>query len=195
MKFLLIPIFAILNRWRGSDWPVPQGAFLAKILTGFLLGFIVNSFEFNLYLAAIAPLMFLLYWIGEMPGWGVWIGSIVDDKSRNLNSSLNHRVGLDTKIIHYIANFFFKEKKNFLRYSYFALFVRGLIWWIPSFVAILILKNMELFRLSFALIGISALFPVSFGLTRFLPDYSYRWKVGEVIYGAFQGLIFTLLLF
>lgn len=107
--------------------------------------------------------------------------------------------------IHHIANFFIPERKNFYDYSLLALAIRGIYWWGPILIyAMIILPLNSLLGLLY--IGfLGLLFPIS-ELLAMQWDWKIKpfihssnmpgrsWERAEIIYGVFQGLVFSLLL-
>ena len=144
-------------------------------------------------------------------GWGKWIGSILDHQPR-YNEYEGRAVfkvwGQEYVIwdgIHYLANLFIPEKKNFYGYSLLALAIRGIYWWAPMFVyagtALSISWPVVLFWSLIA--GIS--FPLSellalqwdWKIPIFIHDeheINRAWQRAELIYGLVIGVVFMLLI-
>lgn len=181
---LLIPWMAVLNRWRGSDWPKPWCAFIAKILAGFTIGYLAypEYWYFSIFIA------FGLYWIGEIGGWGKWIGTLIDGKPRPTE-----------KEIELIDNIAKKLTGNYIKQAKIALAIRGFVWWFPAF---LIFAYQSPTRFVISVILCSITFPLSIIYTRkfFLEGYAkdskdakWVWSCSEVAYGLFHGISLIIL--
>lgn len=177
MNLLLIPIFAILNRWRGSDWPAKHWPFLAKVSCGAILGSRLGG-EWWMY-----PLMFGLYWAGENWGWGGWIGTLINGKPQTIKS-----LPFIDNIVERIIN----PKLEPMKYASVCLFLRGILWWSSALSMFWLfgICSLEMFVLMSLLCGIG--FPVSILIAVKLKS-SDAWALAEVIYGAIHGLVLYLI--
>ena len=208
MKTLILMIvFAFLNRVRGGGMkPVWNKLdFVARILAGAVIGFLIYSQSQSLW---AFPICIALYMIGESFGWGKWIATALDCKQR-INENEGYSPGLDMwDGIHHLADSIIPEEKNPIGYSRVALVIRGLYWWVLIF---LYAALMGVTGWGVGMLGIAALsvcFPLSLWLSQqtgfhvpfLMPGYakaSYSdkdWAEAEIIYGAIQGLALALLL-
>ena len=115
----------ILNRWRGTrviftSFPYIKGVHFYALYLGLLVGFLS---EYLYGLITIA-----LFLIVESFAWGKWVGYLVSENGEKEYSNTN---GQKFPYIHQVANFFFKEKENYLIYCRFALTLRGFVWGTP----------------------------------------------------------------
>lgn len=199
-------IFALLNRARGDHFKYFPDT-LAKYLSGILCGSLV-WFSGGVWWDILGCI--ILYKIGESFGWGKWISSILTNKphhDEDEGKTVFKLFGKQVIIwdgIHHIANLFIPEKKNFYAYSMLALSIRGVYWWTPILIYASIRTSLygSVALLCSLLLGV--LFPLSVLLAMQwdwkIPYLIYQkdminrsWQRSELIYGAFQGLIFGLL--
>ena len=161
----------ILNRLRGMY------GYFAKV-NGFILALLFYYFTRNIIVSTLIGAGYIL---GESFGWGKWIGAIAIRKP-NYSTKVARYTG-----IHQIANFFIKEKKDFLNYSRLALAIRGFYWffltfiWLAGFVPIYLL----IFVMAFLAVG----FPLSIELAR-----NKSWSRAEIYYGFMQDLAIILII-
>lgn len=208
MWYILLPIiFALLNRARGDHFKYfPDQA--AKYATGGLCGSLV-WFSGGCWWDILGCIV--LYKIGESFGWGKWISSILTNKphyDEDEGKSVFKVFGKTIVIwdgIHHITNLFIPERKNFYAYSVLALAVRGIYWWAPLLIYASIRTLLYgPMALPYAIL-FGILFPVSVLLAMQwdwkIPYLIYQkdmvnrsWQRSELIYGAFQGVILSLLL-
>ena len=163
MEAFLIPVFALLNRWRGSDWPVKWAPFVAKILSGFILGALfwrLTGWE-SVALVFTLPAFFILYWAGESWidgifhfGWAEHLSAIVQKRYTDKNALM--------------------------------LFFRGVEWWLPCFVPFFFV-GVPIIPIVAATIVAGSGFPVAFIVATRLNITDKNWELGEVLYGAIQG--------
>jgi len=164
MNLLLIPLFAICNRCRGDKgWLPPIGKAGAMITLFYLL--------YPSYI--ISSLAAAFYLLGQSCGWGWWIGPLVGTPNKKKVA------GIREIISHDIVRRIFPEGS--LWYCRLALALIGLWWWLPVIAC---------FHLSWstvvAIVICSIGFPLSF-------EVSKNWEIGEIIYGAIQGLAIYLI--
>ncbi len=121
---LLAIVFAVLNRVRGADiLPKFHLNIIAKILCGTIFGYLVfvnSGSPFAL------PICIGLYFVGEVPAWGKWVGCLIDKEPRADDDYPKNGVG---HVIHLIANLIIPNNKNHTLYSTLALTLRGIWWW------------------------------------------------------------------
>ena len=164
MNLLLIPLFAICNRCRGNKgWLPPIGKAGAMIVLFCLLW---PSWILGLLAAA-------LYLFGQSLGWGWWIGPIIGSPNKKKVD------GFRELISHDIAKNIFTESS--LWYCRLALVIIGLWWWLPV-LACFSLGWSTIFAAGICSVG----FPLAF-------EISKKWDIGEIVYGAFQGLAIYLI--
>ena len=176
MNLLLIPLFAIFNRFRGASGFTIIGKAGAMIALFYLLW---PSWIIGL-LAAI------FYLLGQSCGWGWWIGSIISITPSTIPVS-----GIRERIASWAGK---RITSDYLWGARISLAVIGLFWWAPV-IACFPLSWMSLAAIAICVFG----FPLSFEIAIRLPKIkinliSHPWEVGEVIYGALNGLAIYLIL-
>jgi len=177
MNLLLIPLFALFNRFRGADGYTIIGK-AGVMLTLFYL--LYPSWIMGLFAA-------VLYLLGQSVGWGWWIGGILGSSTKGKPLS-----GIREITVSWIAERVFPN--NYLWYCRLSLALIGLVWWLP----VLLCFGVNLTIILSSLIC-SIGFPLSFEVAKRLPKLrcsllDHPWEVGEFIYGAFTGLAIYLLL-
>ena len=186
----------LLNRWRGT------GVIFYKItgvqIYALYLGLLVWFLSDYLYgLITIA-----LFLIVESFAWGKWVGFLFSENGEKEYSNTN---GQNFPYIHQIANYFFKEKENYLIYCRFALTLRGFIWWTPILTLLYCVDLISWYMLIINSIVLSFGFPVACELSKRM-KYSYKskyltfetnWEKQEIIYGIIQFICitFTILIY
>lgn len=209
MTAAMIPLMAVLNRVRGSDLKAgwleldDVATFAAGLVPCLLLFFF--SPMFVLWPLSWKLLLCLLplggYIMGESWGWGEWIGGIID---HGANPQLENKQGFENGI-HWAANQVFDEETNYLNYCRFALLLRGIWWWLPALLPLLIFGAMGgwfLGTIKFiaGMAAIGAGFPLSVEVSRWWNlrkekyDGNVVWAEAETIYGGLHGLIISLTL-
>jgi len=182
MNLLLIPLLAMLNRFRGAN----GFTFIGKI--GVVITLLILLFPNTWSIVVVS----ILYIIGQSCGWGWWIGSIIDRKPK-----IKPVEGIREEIAHWTAN---KLTDDYLWYSRIALAIIGFFWWFPVFLAIYIFNDIKLYQLMFPTFICSLGFPTAFDLAIIIYKpikfdlVNDNWELGEVIYGAFQGLSLYIIL-
>jgi hypothetical protein len=202
--------FAILNRWRGSDFKVGflKLNHLAKLLICILLGSLIyclagGSWIIHTIVASI------LYLIGESFGWGKWVGGLLDRKPR-YDEEEGCTIIFGYRIwdgIHHIANFICDERKHNIGYNTTALTIRGMYWWLPLLLYIGFVTTLMPTIIISSIVALSLWFPASVMQATFMPDsfpkIPYlitgdkdvkRWEIAEVIYGLMQGLVLSVMM-
>ena len=179
---------AIFNRWRGTGAIFSisifniTGTMIYALYLGLLFGLIA---EWN-----IGILVIIGFFIGESFGWGKWVGSLCYPGNTELEKMYKNKQGYRFPFIHYLANFFIKEKVNFFGYCNLALGIRGFIWglliYLPLTVEYISISGLIMLSLAY---GIG--FPLSCYLSR-KKSFNYKskfisiigkWETQEVYYG------------
>ena len=209
-------LFAILNRVRGAGYwvlGIPLHT-ISKIVIPVMLAILIVPFSFSIEFFKLAVLLILVYKLGELWGWGKWMGTIL--KRYDFIEDNQEGDGDGRKSgIYYIANFFINEKANPLNNSRLALAIRGTYWWLPVLGVFYYYNAVSLPNMLVAAMVLGVWFPFSceiarwyelagqtrwttgyvvgkqWGLPSFVKD---SWECSEVIYGFIQGLVFTLLM-
>lgn len=184
----------ILNRWRGT------GTIFYKItgiqIYALYLGLLI-CFLSTYYYGILAVVLFL---IGESFAWGKWVGYLVSENGEKEYSNDN---GKKFPYIHQIANYFFKEKENYLIYCRFALSIRGFIWWTPILTLLYSIDLIGWYMLIINSIVLSFGFPIACELSKYW-KFEYKskylsiqtnWEKQEIIYGLIQFLCITFSMF
>jgi len=141
------------------------------------------------------------YLMGESWGWGEWIGGIID---HGANPQLTNKQGFENGI-HWIANQVFDEEKRYLNYCRFALFLRGIWWWLPALLSLLVFGAMgvwywAIIKFIIAMVVIGMGFPLSVEISRWWNlrkdkyDGNVVWAEAEALYGGLHGLVIALML-
>lgn len=164
MKLLFIPIFAILNRWRGSDWPFKHIPFIAKLLSGLILGYLLGG-KWWMY-----PLMIGLYFLGQgVFSWENQIGSILRRRKDYLRA---------------------RETLILIGFFWWGLCLSPFLFTgynIPITISTIAIAAIG-FPLNFEM---ARLFPC---FEWFDDTYTENWwRIGEIIYGAIQGFCIYLI--
>lgn len=182
-------IFACLNRLRGTGGipVIKNGGPIAAVVFGLLI-----------YLLTLNPILgvatAVAYFVGEMFGWGKWIGAITlfsSSQEDYNNSDIKQRKTGKDNGIHFLANLIFKETKHFKGYTILALFLRGLYWWIPVYLVFVFFGFVLPFNAAIATVAMAATFPLSF-IIAYKVNKDQYWQYGEWIYGLCQGTILML---
>ena len=116
----------ILNRWRGTGniFSISifniNGTMIYALYLGLLFGLITQWY--------IGIVVMICFFIGESFTWGKWVGSLCYPEKIKIEKAYENKKGYTFPYIHYIANFFIKEKVNYFKYCNLALSIRGLFW-------------------------------------------------------------------
>lgn len=184
LKLLLIPLYAVFNRIRGTTG---SGGVIGGVLTGIIVFIFTNN-------PIASGVVALLYFTGEMVGWGRWLKTVPHWGDRSYQETyMANREKDRGKVIHAIADAIVKEETDFTAYAKIALFIRGVYWWAPISIAMVAfgISNPVLAAIAVLIAGLA--FPFSYNLSYKLFKEKY-WGYGERIYGAFHGIILILLL-
>lgn len=185
----------IFNRWRGTGiifWKINGNVIYA--IYWFLLVSFLSEWYFGLVFAG-------LYLLGESYSWGKWVSYVCFPEKHE--KEYDNKTGRNFPWIHFIANFFINQESDYLNYCRLALCIRGLFWFLPMLVFLYAIDLIVLWQLIFGVVILSLGFPVAADLSRFYNpniDYKYfvcknNWETQECIYGVFQFIGVTLMLF
>ena len=185
----------IFNRWRGTGiifWKI-NGNVIYAVYWAVLIG-IFSTWYWGLLFAG-------LYVLGESFSWGKWVSYICFPE--NHEKEYDNKTGRGFPWIHYIANFFINQEKDYLNYCRLALGIRGFFWWVLPLLLIYFIDLIEFWQLIFGLFVVSVGFLLAADLSRlynphivtkyFLCDNN--WETQECIYGIFQFIGITLMIF
>ena len=143
----------ILNRWRGTG--VIYGKITGNMIYAgywFLLVAFLSEWYFGLIFAG-------LYVAGESYSWGKWVSYICFPE--NHEKEYDNKTGRNFPWIHYIANFFVDQEKDYLVYCRLALSIRGLFWFLPMLAFLYFIDLIVLWQLIFGTVILSLGFPVA----------------------------------
>jgi hypothetical protein len=214
LYLLLIPIFAWLNRWRGSDLFRGFAPSFARFAYGFCLS---TPFWFDgtweaFYKTGVYYWVgaYLLFRLGENWGWGKWQGGLLNyyfhkmqSKAPELTLLLELKKSEDNTLwIHTITSWIYKQEEEPFLYCFVGLCIRGFFWWVPLIAPMAYLTGWPGLIWT---VPIALCFPLSVSLAaRFdFPGWmvernlgrtiTEEWQAGsEWIYGAMQGAIFAI---
>jgi hypothetical protein len=208
---LIIPVLSFLNRERGAD-RFPKSDLLSKLVVGMILSELMFTFSPLITLTSGWKLLWLIapvggYILGESMGWGKWIGGVIGHGSK---SEYYKKQGYSDGI-HWITSQVIDQRDDYLNYCRFALFLRGIWWWFPALLPLLIfgcfggwVVGPIKFVIGMLLLGVG--FPASVEIARLafikiknkniveLGDGNIVWSWAEWIYGAWHGLIIMSLI-
>lgn len=189
----MIVLEAVLNRLRGIGDVLRVGSFrVTGIMLYALYLMIVVSLVSEWYYALAFGVLFVA---GESYAWGKWIGFLVDYENKH-EPEYNSKVGKGFPYIHYIANVFAPEIRNYKLYCQVALAIRGLVWFAPMYALLVyagLISPIEAVSISIVLaVG----FPIACYIgRRWNYDYKFGilefkrgWENQEIAYGVLQGL-------
>lgn len=180
----------VLNRLRGTGeiFRISSVKITGNILYAlYMLVLVTVLLDWKYGLGAM-----VLYMLGESSGWGKWVGCLVSSEPK---IKYDDYEGRGFPFIHYIANWFVKEKEDYIGYCNVALALRGIQWWVPVYALIGYAIDEMVWSIYIgAVVGV--MFPVAAYLGRvtgFTFKYSKfectgNWERQEVWYGLFQML-------
>lgn len=172
----------ILNRIRGmyswASWPI-----------GITYGFIIYLIFGNPY---VGLLFAAGYIFGESMGWGEWIGRISNpSQSLKMNDIEGRKNG-----IYWLASKL--ADRGTVLYSYIALTLRGVWWWLPALLPLYLYVGIAPVLLAVTTLAIA--FPLSVVVAKecdfhidFI-DVHATWARAEVIYGGVMDIVIVLLI-
>ena len=186
-----------LNRWRGTgviftSIPLLTGTLIYSLYFGLLIGFLSTY-----YYGILISILFIL---GECFGWGKWVGALT---SKDYVKAYDDLEGYNFPYIHYLANFFIKEKEDYLNYCRLALSIRGFIWWTPILILLGFIDLLSWYQVAINSIILAVGFPIGCELSKFW-NFEYKskylsisgnWEKQEVIYGLLQFICISLSIF
>lgn len=226
--FLLLPLPMLLNRWRGTGTIFNIfgfrliGNIIYAIYIALLIGFasalnhsllpfttivingtdtvyiLENTQGFSSFIFAFLGAG--LYIFGESFAWGKWVGFLTKD---NQPKDYDNDDGRSFPYIHYMANFFIKEKEDYLNYCRLALSIRGFIWWTPILILLGFIDLLSWYQVAINSIILAVGFPIGCELSKFW-NFEYKskflsisgnWEKQEVIYGFIQFVCITFSIF
>lgn len=185
----------ILNRLRGGAFNEKLRIPWSKVI-GVLLGLLFYQIDHNLYYSiAIA----ILYTLGESYGWGVWISVLGYNMLPKNGGRLPDEGGHSG--IQRITELFFNPSRDYKKFAFMALSLRGLWWFGPILYLLFYGGYISFGQLVYTLIISSVGFPLSFVLARKtariekikFKEFRTPWEQGEVIYGLMQDICLVLL--
>lgn len=188
---------ALLNRWRGTGdiFNIYKfhvtGTMIYAVYLALLFGLVTQ----NVTVGVITLIGFL---IGESFGWGKWVGALCyPETKKDLEKEYEDKEGYGFPYIHYMANFFIKEKDNFFAYCNLALFIRGMIWALCLYLALFIYGYISYFEYFFISIIWGVGFPFACYLSR-KKSFNYKskfisivgkWETQEIYYGIIHMIV------
>lgn len=133
---ICLVITGVLNRLRGTGliFSISKLKITGTIIYSVYFGLLFGLLTQNIIIGTLTIGLFLL---GESMGFGKWVGALTKDTPLNLEKEYNDKEGKQFPFIHYIANIFIKEKKDFINYCRLALFIRGLLWGICVYLSLI----------------------------------------------------------
>ena len=186
----------LLNRWRGTGniYKGITGTMLYALYFGLLVSLLSQW-----YYGLIAIILFLF---GESFAFGKWVGYLVDYENEH-TPEYDSKVGKSFPYIHYIADAIIKEKENYKRYCQAALVIRGFIWWTPLLILLGSIDLISWYQVAISSLALSFGFPIACWIGRnWKLEYKSKylllkrgWENQEIVYGFFQFLFITLMIF
>lgn len=188
LLIILLPLPILLNRYRGTGDMFTiriTGTMIYTLYLGLLVGFL-STYYYGILVA-------ILFVAGESYSFGKWVGYLVSDNSA---IELDNKKGSSFPFIHQIANFFIKEKEDYLNYCRLALSIRGFIWWSPILILLGYIDLINWYQVGINSIILSVGFPIACELSKYW-KFNYQskyltiqtnWEKQELIYGFIQFL-------
>ena len=187
---------ALLNRWRGTGDIfnvykfMVTGTMIYALYIGLLFGLLTTW-----YIGLLSLGLFLL---GESFGWGKWVGALCYPETKtDLQKEYEDKEGYNFPFIHYIANFIVNEKKYFFKYCNLALFIRGMIWGLFLYLALVLFDYISYLEYIIVSIIYGIGFPFACYLSR-KKSFNYKnkfisivgkWETQEIYYGAIHMIV------
>lgn len=174
---------------------------LVSIITVYLFDMrIVFSVFTHSVVGGIASIGLFLF--GESFAFGKWVGYLVDYENEHA-PEYDNKVGKSFPYIHYIANMIVKEKEDYKRYCQVALVIRGFIWWTPLLILLGSIDLITWYQVAISSLALSFGFPIACWIGRnWKLEYKSKylllkrgWENQEIVYGFFQFLFITLMIF
>ena len=186
----------ILNRWRGTGdiFNIYKlrvtGTMIYAIYLALLFGLVTEWY--------IGILVLIGFLIGESFGWGKWVGALCYPEAKtDLQKEYEDKEGYNFPFIHYLANFIIKEKENFFKYCNLALGIRGMIWALCLYLALVLFNYISYLEYIIISIMYGIGFPLSCYLSR-KKSFNYKskfisivgkWETQEIYYGAIHMIV------
>lgn len=180
----------LLNRWRGTGniFSISifniTGTMIYALYIGLLFGLLTTW-----YIGLLSLGLFLL---GESFGWGKWVGALCYPETKtDLQKEYEDKEGYNFPFIHYMANFIIKEKENFFKYCNLALGIRGMIWALCLYLALVLFNYISYLEYIIISIMYGIGFPFACYLSR-KKSFNYKskfisivgkWETQEIYYG------------
>lgn len=206
---LLLPLQVLLNRWRGTGAIVTIGKFrlIGNIIYALYIAGIVGcayALTFGGWISVGYGLLGgILYILGESFAWGKWVGHLTDYDGVG-KPDYDNDDGRSFPYIHYIAQAIVKQENDYTTYCEIALAIRGLFWWLPLLILLVIIDLISWYQVAFSSIFLAVGFPVACYLGTLLKveykskylNLSRGWENQEVFYGLFHwiGIALVILL-
>lgn len=206
---LLLPLPVLLNRWRGTGAIVTIGKFrlIGNIIYALYIAGIVGcayALTFGGWISVGYGLLGgILYILGESFAWGKWVGHLTDYDGVG-KPDYDNDDGRSFPYIHYIAQAIVKQENDYTTYCEIALAIRGLFWWLPLLILLVIIDLISWYQVAFSSIFLAVGFPVACYLGTLLKveykskylNLSRGWENQEVFYGLFHwiGIALVILL-
>lgn len=185
-------LLSLLNRWRGTgDIFIVHKLRITGVVLYTLFFLILFSLLLNVYYGVLLGILFVL---GESYAWGTWVSYLCYPE--NHPKEYDSKVGRSFPYIHYQANLITPQLKDYAKYCYTALTLRGFYWWLPIYLVFAyagVISYVEAFIIS-VLLGVA--FPLACNLgQKIQKSYSYKyfsmnnnWEKQEVVYGIFHEI-------
>ena len=191
---------SVLNRLRGIGDVLRVGSFrVTGIMIYALYLMIVVSLVTEWYYGLAFVVLFVA---GESYAWGKWVGYLVDYEGEH-SPEYDSKVGKSFPYTHYIANAIVSERVNYKRYCQVALALRGFVWFAPMYAVLWYAELINWIEAAVISIVLAVGFPIAAYIGRNW-DYNAKfgvlefkrgWENQELVYGAFQGIIFWSVIF
>jgi hypothetical protein len=186
----LIILFTICNRVRGdhSPWSWIKIEWIAELFIPLTIGVLFFGISFKLLVVV------LLYELGEAPGWGKWVGTMLHGTPPRNPDEKEASLLLIEPTVQYV--FRLDPIKNFYAFCFVSLILRGFWWWV-GLVGFISFYYFSFYSIC-SLVLLSVMFPLSFCMARNI-DETYGhfiqepWDWAELFYGSIQGSAFFIL--
>ena len=204
---LMLPLPALLNRWRGTGAIITIGKFrlIGNIIYALYIAGIVGcayALTFGGWISTVYGLLGgILYILGESFAWGKWVGWLTNYDGVG-KPDYNNDDGRSFPYIHYIAQAIVKQENDYTTYCEIALAIRGLFWWLPLLVLLGTIDLISWYQVAFSSIFLAVGFPVACYLGTLLKveykskylNLSQGWENQEVFYGLFHWIGIALVI-
>ena len=184
-------MMTILNRLRGTI------GIYAKVI-GLLLSLITLIVYHNTYIALAVGLGYI---IGESFGWGLWVGTVIEQREKAWHLH-DEGEGRNNGIEWFASKIVKPTGKTWVSYCRLALAIRGFYWAFPT-LSPLYFVGVNPLVLSGCIVFLSLGFPLAYEIGYYLRDkisfekfglsFSGGWELGEGIVGIEQDLVIIAL--